>query len=260
MKVTRMIRLVLILAALSLVTGTVCASAADEKVEGLSIVAYSDKQDYVLGEVVKLTIRIANRSDQTVELPEVPSVQNGSLRLFVADKGTFREYEWPGSRTDGDDTGVQVAPGGAVETEGSIMYLNQRETEHLSEPYAGEIREKYLDTDYAFTKAGTYRVKAVVFVGEAGLESQPVTIRFNEPKGANLQVWKVLRSDPELGRFIQLGTPLGDRRSTEGRALAKTLNDLVVAYPDSSQADDILLSLAKYKNALQTLNRSKREQ
>jgi hypothetical protein len=260
MKVTRMPRLILILAAFSLMADSVCASAADEKFEGLSVVAYSDKQDYVLGEMVKLTVRIANRSDQRVELPEVPNIQNGSIRLFVADHGAFREYESPGVRNDGDDAGLQVAPGGAVETEATIMYLNRRETKHLSEQYAHNIREKYLDTDYAFMKAGTYRFKVVVFAGEAELESRPVTIRIHKPKGADLQVWRVLQANPDLGYFVQLGTPKAYLSTVEGAALAKTLSDLTVAYPDSRQIGDIRLSLNKYREVLKALNRSQQEQ
>ncbi|HEV2851348.1 MAG TPA: hypothetical protein VHC97_00940 [Thermoanaerobaculia bacterium] len=215
------------------------SAAAAEASDIFSIEAYASKKDYVLGNVVRLTIRVTNVSGQTVETPEIPSMQNGLVRLFVADKEAFREYKWPGVRSDGDSAGFQVSPGQVLETEATIMYL---------------------DTDYAFAKAGTYRIKAVVVAGEAVLESQPVTIRVNEPMGADLEVWKVLQANPELGYFVQFGAPRTYLRTAESATLVKTLNDLIVAYPDSRQADDILLSLARYRDVLEALNRLEQEQ
>jgi hypothetical protein len=259
MKITKTPRLVvLILAVLSLVATSAYASAADETSEGFSVTARANKQDYVLGEVVKLTIRFTNVSDQAIEIPMLPTMGNGGIQLFVAEKETFREYEWPGTHSDVDGAGVQIAPSETVEATATIMYLNRRETKGLAERYARDIKERYLDTDYALMKEGTYRIKAVVVAGEAKLESQPVTIRVHKPKGADLQVWNVLQANPELGYFIQLGTPRTYQRPGEGSELVKELSDLTVAYPDSRQMGDIRASLTRYKEAL--LSRSRQEQ
>jgi hypothetical protein len=262
MKITKAPRpAVFILAMLSLMATSAYASTADETSKGgLSVDIRANKQDYVLGETVRLTIRVTNVSGQTIEIPELPSMRNGMVSLFVSDKERFREYEWPGAHADVDGAEVQIAPGRAIETEATILYLNRRETKHLSEPYARDIREKYLDTDYAFMKAGTYRIKALVLAGEAEAESQPVTIRIHEPKGADLQVWNVLQANPDLGYFVQLGIPKAYLSTVDRAALAKALSDLTVAYPDSRQANDIRLSLARYKDTLQALSRSQQEQ
>jgi len=218
------------------------ASVADEAPKGFSIEAYARKQDYALGEVVRLTIKITNVSDQAIEIPEVPSLTNGLISLFVAGKEGFREYQWPGAHADVDGAGVRIAPGKVLETE-ATMYLNLREAE----------------TEYAFMKAGAYRVKAMVFVGDVELVSQPVTIRVHEPKGADLEVWKVLQANPDLGYFVQLGTPNPYLSTAERTALVKALSDLTDVYPDSRQAEDIRLSLIKYKDALQAFSRAEQK-
>jgi hypothetical protein len=219
------------------------ASVADEAPKGLSIEAYASKQDYALGEVVRLTIKITNVSSHVIEIPEIPGLTNGLISLFVAEKEGFREYQWPGAHSDVDGAGVRIAPGKVLETEATI-YRNRRE----------------LATEYAFMKAGTYRVKAVVFAGDAELVSQPVAIRVHEPKGVDLEVWKVLQANPDLGYFVQLDTPNPYLSTAERTALVKALSDLTGTYPDSRQAEDIRLSLIKYKDALQAFSHSQQEQ
>jgi hypothetical protein len=243
------------LAILALVALPSMASA----VEHPTVDVRPEKLDYVLGEMVELTIWMSNPSAEDIEIPARPSVENGRIRLFVASDGPFREYAWPGPRVDSDGPGARVAPGDTRVTTATVLSVARRPTNGLMELYAREIREKYLETDYAFPRAGTYRIKAVLRTGDADVESRPVTIRVHKPEGADLEVWKVLEADPALGRFVQLGAPTGDRRSAEMSVLAKKLSDLSTSYPESRHAEDIRTSLFRYLEAVEELERRESE-
>jgi hypothetical protein len=102
---------------------------------------------------------------------------------------------------------------------------------------------------------GVYRLRAVFQASETAgkLESAPIRITIGQPKGADLQVWNTLRTDSELGYFIQTGSPKGDPESERSKRLAEVLNSLASSYPESRQAPDIRSSLGRYRTTLEKL-------
>lgn len=236
----------------------VVASADARSLEGLSVEVYPNSQEYALGELVKLKIRITNRSQGVVVLERAPSIANGDIRVFIAGAEGFREYLGPrwGLEDVGTTKRVELAPGEFREVDASILYHHRTETDHLSELYAAQYARQYINTAYAFVSPGTFKVKAVLGVGEsARVESEPVQIRIHEPQGAGLQVWNVLKADADLGFFLQAGSPNGDPRSAKSAKQAEILNSLAILYPESRQKEDILLSVDSYSRTLQKLKK-----
>ncbi|HTG36553.1 MAG TPA: hypothetical protein VLB76_26850 [Thermoanaerobaculia bacterium] len=260
MNIKTTVKYVLAFAVLSTLGNAVQAAeitAPEDSTRRLSVEVYPNSESYVLGELVKLKIRITNRSDQPIILSKMPGVDTGDISVLLAERGGFRKYIGPrwGTADVFKSSPIELAPEEYIETKATLLYHHRMETKHLSTLSAKQITRDYVDTDYAFASPGTYRIKAV-FSGEQSLgqvESEPVSIALREPQGDALKVWNALKSDARLGYFIQQGGPNGDPRSPESKELADTLSALATVHPESPQADDIRLSLAKYATTLEKL-------
>lgn len=253
-KVKRSMLALVVLSSLS----AAAVAAAGSPAAGLSVEVRPVSQEYVLGEMVKLSIRITNPSDRTVTLPEPPSVANGRLRVLIAAPGEgFKRYEGPGwgLQDVAGRTAVELAPGQSLETQATILYNHHQETSHLAEPYAARIARETLTTDFGFAQPGTYRIQVVLAGDEPGADvaSAPAQIQVTAPAGADLEVWKALAQDPELAYFIQAGIPKSDPRSSKATRQAQVLLSLLQAHPESRQAVDIQSGIARYNSALQKL-------
>jgi hypothetical protein len=250
-----------VLSTLGNVTQAAEIAAPKEMARKLSVEVYPSSKGYVLGELVKLRIRITNRSDQAIVLSQMPSVDTGDIHVLVAAGDAFKKYIGPqwGVRDVATAAAIELAPEEYVETQATLLYHHRIETKHLSTAYAQQITRDYIDSDYAFTTPGTYRIKVVFSGGESlgSVESEPVSISVREPKGGALKVWNALKSDARLGYFLQAGGPNGDPRSPESEELAETLNALATTYPESPQVGDILSSLSRYTKSLKKLKEMK---
>jgi hypothetical protein len=236
------------------------AAFAEGDNEVLSVRVLPNSNEYTLGELVKLTIRITNASSQSITLQGTPSVKNGGIHvLVVSGDEDFRKYEGPGWGVEdvAYRVPVELAPGEFIEAKATVLYNHRLETKHLSPLYANQILKDYLDSEYAFVRRGTYRIKVVVSgVGLSDkVESKPVQIQVAEPVGDDLQVWNILRSDAELGYFLQTGNPKGASNSAKSYKQIKVLESLIGSYPKSRQVNDIRLSLESYRSTLQKIDR-----
>jgi len=254
------VKYVLAFAVLSTLGNVVQAAeitAPEDSTRRLSVEVYPNSESYVLGELVKLKIRITNRSDQPIILSKMPGVDTGDISVLLAESGGFRKYIGPrwGTADVFKSSPIELAPEEYIETKATLLYHHRMETNHLSTLSARQINRDYIDTDYVFASSGTYRIKAVFSGGDSlgKVESEPVSVSVREPQGDALKVWNALKDDAGLGYFIQQGGPNGDPRSSESRALVEILNDLVEAHPESPQVDDIRSSLSKYAATLEKL-------
>lgn len=231
---------------------------ADQPIYGLVVEVQPVRTSYTLGEIVRLVVRMTNRSGEEIRLPDEPTVENGRLRIFVAEGDErFREYLGPGWSLE-DAVGapeIVLAPGGSLETDATLLFNFQPETAHLSPLYVRQIHQARVGSDYVFDRPGLYRLKAVVDLGDAREEvgSDPVHLNIRRPQGADLEVWNVLKEDAELGHFLQAGTPKGDPLSERSLALAETLASLANSHPDSRLALEIRSSLARYRSTVELL-------
>lgn len=222
----------------------------------------ADKQRYVLGEPVALKFSVINSSNYVVVLPDRPDVWRGAIGVFIAyQDDNYKGYlgpRWGLTDTRGENS-LPLASGQSYETSASILHNHRVETSHLSEMYAKEIREKHIDTEIAFPKQGVYRIKAILRLdSKSEIESKPVTIEVAEPYTADdVEVWNVLKSDPEYAYFIQTG---GFRASsgTDPRSKQKveTLERLLSLYPASTYNQAIRDALSKQRAAIQNLRKA----
>jgi|SRR5919109_477721 hypothetical protein len=221
-----------------------------------------NKQTYLLGEPVALKFNVINGSNDVVVLPDRPSVWRGGLGVFIPyQDGGFKGYlgpRWGLEDTRGDNP-LPLASGQSYETSASILYNHRFETGHLSEVYAKETRQKHIDTEIAFPKPGVYRIKAILALDSKNeIESKPVTIEVAEPYTLDdVEVWNVLKSDPEYAYFIQTG---GFRASSgadpKSKQMVENLERLLSLYPTSTYSQAIRDALSKQRAAIQNLKKA----
>jgi hypothetical protein len=220
------------------------------------------KQRYVPGELVMLQVRVINPFKTSIYLDEGAGVRSGQLKVYIArGDGPFREYIGPqwGTLDVAHSGEVEVAPGWAHELEVTLLYNQPPETKHLSGLYAKQMAARRVEAAYALGEPGTYRIKAVLYDADFSLkiESEPVQVKVEEPRGADRTVWSELKTNPEYGYFIQTGNPRGNPTSAHSRALVESLEKLAEAHPDSRHAERIRSSLAHHRQTLEKLKSKK---
>lgn len=237
------------------------SGALGQNFNQLALNVQSDKQSYVPGELVGLRFRVVNRSDAPVILRGGGDVWDGLLKVLIAyNDGPYREYVGP--RWGIKDVAVlvetEIPPGKFFETEATVLYNHRLETSHLSELYKNEPTNNRLNTEYALNKSGIYRIKAVLYDSqlENKIESEPIQITVSEPRGFELEVWNLLKGDPEYGYFIQTGSPKGHPEAAKTRQLVTGLEKIVKSYPQSRYAENIRPSLSKYNSTLEVLKKN----
>jgi len=249
----------LALALMGSIVDIVLAAPLKDGFDGLALTLQSSQPSYVLGELVKLKIKVANKTGQAVSLSGAPDVWTGAVKVFIASgEGPFKEYFGPGwgLRCVMAAPQVEISPGGSIETAAAVLYNHRMETRQLSEMYVREINRKRLGTDYAFVRPGVYRLKAVLQKEDRTLESEALEIEIREPQGADRSIWEVLREDPELGFFVQTGSPKSSPETPRSQQLKATLERLVGSFPEGRQVEGILASLAEYHALLESLRAS----
>ena len=205
----------------------------------------SENDNYFLGESVFLRIAEINDSDGSIGLPFKPNVMSGYVSLWVSYEGQqFERYSnsaW--GRLEGP--GIAIKPRSSFESDAWIFWNHKPQILRK-----GDVRIK---TDYAFPKAGTYRIKAVLSVPEVDspqpprkIESEPIQISIKEPTGDDLNVWNRIKDDGDIAYFIQQAdTPtFGDEKA---RKLMKNIETIVQEHPNGHLTSRIKASLEKFQ-------------
>lgn len=233
---------------------------ASEGFSGLVVEVQSDKEDYLLGELVALKFRVINTSKAAVHIPKQTGVLLGNLQVFITyENGKFRRYRGPqwGTRDIWGTQPITLAPGAVYETEATILYNNRFETRHLNEAAAKPIIEEYIDTEYVLPKPGTYRIKATLSSdSSAKIESKPIEIKITEPQSIDdVAIWDVFKSDPEYAYFIQTGSLRRHSMDPKTRQMVETLERLVSFYSTSGYAGHIRSALSKHYSRVSNLKK-----
>jgi hypothetical protein len=219
----------------------------------------TSRQAYSLGEPVDLEIGARNGSNQPIVIPGGLDVLQGFVQVVVAfEDGPFREYRGPGwGLEDARSAPVVLGPRQRMTTAASILFNHGVPSGHLNRDAAAEVAGRFLTEGYALPVPGRYRIKAVLFDerGDEVVESQPIEIAVEEPTGEDREVWGVLRSDPELGYFVQAGAPRGRSSDVRKQQLVTTLERLVAYHPGSRYAEVLRERLARYHDLVDDLAR-----
>jgi hypothetical protein len=261
---TRLVNYALVVM-LVLITASLCFGyepdgAAGQKFSQLDLNVQPDKKSYFLGELVGLKFRVVNKSDAPVVLRGGADVWHGLLKVLIAyNDEQYREYLGPGWGLK-DVAGMaetEITVGGVFETEATVLYNHRLETGHLSELYTKQAVQNRVDTEYALIRPGIYRIKAVLYDSqfENKIESEPIQISVSEPRGDDLEVWNVIKADPEYGYFIQTGSPKSHPEAAKSKQLVQVLEKVVNSHPQSRYAETIRPSLSKYNSTLEVLRK-----
>jgi hypothetical protein len=193
-----------------------------------------DKEAYIPGEAVQLTVSLTNRSETEVEVG-VPDPQNGTLTLLLASsEQRFQRYVGPDWSLRGELSKplIVLGAGEADTVQTTMLYHRLQPTSHLVEMYARPIREEELNDYFALNVAGEYSVKAVFYdcVSKTTIESEPLAIIVREPEGVDELVWDSIKDNGAAALLLHTGM-LREQSDSARRA-----QELITVYPESTYA------------------------
>jgi len=189
--------------------------------DGLMLEVRSDKTGFSLGEAVTLNVHVKNTSNSQQSISREFDTLGGALSVFISSDGrSYKEYKGPMWGTadriypDYSSAFTEIMPGN--ETPNStikILYndgVKMEQFSHLN-PQAAQTALRgfnQIETDYAFSVPGRYFIKVVFHnatVERQSLTSSPFEITILEPQQSDADIWKLMKSDPDIGYFLHMG-------------------------------------------------------
>ena len=233
--------------------------AAGLEPKQLALSVRSDHNAYLPGEPVGLKFKITNKTDAPVSIDGGADVWHGQLKVLIAYQGeSYKEYLGPQwGLKDELDSETIIEPNGFFDTEATILYNHPLQSAHLSALYTEENAAKRVETEYALARVGEYRVKAILHVSESedAIESEPIQITIEAPKGNDLAVWNKIKDNPSYGYFIQTGDLKAHPDSRKAGRVVETLEEVLNSNPNNRYAGHIRQSLAKFKSSVGDLKK-----
>lgn len=238
---------------------------AGEDVDGWDSVSFdlsADEGLYAPMQLVTLKMKLINTSDEDLKLKGKASVWNERIRVFIAGEGEeFKEYVGPGWGLS-DSIYIRpylLKPRQAYETEATVLYQLQEKTSHLNARSARRASGERIGSGYVLGLPGVYSVKAVLYDSEfkRSKESNVLRITVREPTSEDMDVINIIKSNPELGYFIQSGEspyPVDDARTE--RLVAK-LTEIVESHPGARHSPAIRNSLSKFSSTKERVKKLK---
>jgi len=195
----------------------------------------TDRENYIPGEMVDLRVNLSNGGDSKTAIGS-PEALRASIRVYLAfEGGKYREYVGPQDATimGVARAAIKADSGDAVTTNIKVLYHQLKPTEHLSELYANQIRDRELNDYFALSRAGHYLMK-VVFQDSSTkqvIESEPVTLYVDEPTGFDAIIWDAIKDDPKAAAFLHTGKIAGGGPNYLSACSLERFSEL---YPDST--------------------------
>jgi hypothetical protein len=215
------------------------------------------KTSYVVGEVVYLSIKLSNVSEDKVAIINNWVIPSQGVKILVSnDLKTFNEYKGDKLIADGIGQRTTLSPTEDISTSRSVLWNDKPNLNGLNRDVAENAAKGRILTDYAFPSPGKYYVKAsdVIHLNSrdqpntVALESEPIEITIEEPAGVNLEVWNQIKDSCEFANFIQFGSPCIPVYKTNERVeFVKKVEHLLLNYPESFYTDSLRKSLEKFK-------------
>lgn len=231
----------------------------------VSLKVASEKKEYYLGEVVSVETRLTNNTSKPLYIHG--DSRNGTvIKIAFNQDSTYRMYSPPslGFTLDGVNVPDTVAPHKTLARNKNILWNDKPDVSHLNADAARPIVEGRILTDYAMPEAGTYFVKFCAIIEVNGkmttFESKPIEIIVKSPEGADRPIWKEIKENGNLGRFLQ--TSEFPRRTyrwvDEQNEFEGKIRELIHANPNGIYAESLRRNLlenqAKVSSALGKYN------
>ena len=229
----------------------------------LALKISSDKPTYIQGEIVKLNFDVLNESDVSISLPFRPDVSTGYLGIWISFSGErFNRYNntsWGGR----EGKGVVIEPGQSFKSEASVLWNSKPDISRLNEQTLRNSKEGAIFSAYAFSRPGTYSVKAILSMpnkNQPAIESAPIQITVVEPVNDDLGIWQLIKEDQEIAYFIQTGDFLSANDAEREKNVMK-IEQISVDQGDGILANQLNQSLEKFRineaKKIETLQRIK---
>ena len=240
------IKSLLALSIITLALGMSVAKAQQpNKDDGLpSLDMIPDKYTLLPGEPLNLTFTVFNQTKKPVKTHKL-IVGRGDIELLVAYEGEpYEKYrgEWITDYVGVIPDELMLAAGSQLRDEAVILYN-----------FAKGPRDNK-EMHYVFPKAGTYTLKArfdPAFDLKNVIESSPVRIVVEKPRGADAAVWERIKTDNDVAYFIYVNgnafidSEGGPDRVT-GEKVVKTLQEVLSQHPTSTYARYLESALNNY--------------
>lgn len=239
----------------------------------LTLQIAADRREYIVGEPMVLSVSVINETARTVEIFNTLQLDvkntGGHLSIFIARVGeSYKAYQGPWPVIDAVYAKVKLSPGFALREDITLLYTGgysdlKSDFKHLNELYAEPLRreaqEKRFRRGFAFSEAGTYRIKAW-FHGhgsKAEIESEPIEVQVSEPQNPDdVAIWNVLKTDPAFAYFMQTGGSGEVHTSAKTKQIVKALESLVESYPASGYGEHIRSGLSKHYTSVENLRKA----
>ena len=260
----KIIPALLILVISSLLFGTINNEAvkSSENNPDLILKVGADKESFILGEEINLQFEIKDKNNKTFTIRSVPTVKDGDIRVCIASTDrNFKEYK--GARWGFSEGGKTQKKGKSFKSQAEILWNGKPPDSQKGESFT----RNRIYTDYAIMEAGIYFIKATATLFEEDaksendritIESEPIQIVVNEPIGADLEVWKRIKDNGNIGCFMQNGI-FGDAKPEESQKLLKEVEEIISKYPDSLLVTQLKRGMEEYRNIEALINESKQQ-
>ncbi len=213
------------------------AGKAVQSPSGLTTQLSSEKDVYMLGEPVTLSLRIQNRTSAPVVIYGTIDVRFGFVSLEVAAKGGgYRQYRGGGIETsDGYFGPSSMEPGKKFSTSFTVLF-NVASTDPDELPGC-----------YIFSKPGRYflRVRLSNIIPDEIIYTESIRVKVVAPKGTDAAVWKLLQTK-DAAYFLHTGRP----RSYNDISILKEFEQIIARYPNSAYAPYMQRSLNIFRTGM----------
>jgi hypothetical protein len=225
--------------------------------QALTLKVDSQKDLYLLGEVVQLNVSLANQTDEIIKISSKPTVENGYLKIWISkDNKEFKEYK--GNRWGlSDRSGSKILnPDQSIKSQVTVLWNYVLPIEYKDKI----VGKDKLESHYAMPEPGIYYVKAVANLlnkkERTIIESETIEIKIEEPQGDDLEVWTKIKEDGKFARFIQEGEVSIPQEKTEERVRFQAeIEQILIDFPNSFYSTSLRQSLNKFR-----ANESKRQE
>jgi hypothetical protein len=204
----------------------------------------TNKDKFLFGEPVKLSFDITNTGSSPLKVSK-GGFDVGNFKVYIADKTLeYRQvfgFDW-GNRCTFET--VNLEPNQKHQYEASnILWNGKRDGSHFSPLANAEYAKERLVTDYIFENTGEHFIKGITL---DKIESKPIKITIEEPKGEDLEIWNQIKGNKEIA-FLMQSNQLNTSDSNEKAKLVNQVEQIIERYPNSTYSAYLKPSLEAFK-------------
>jgi hypothetical protein len=189
------------------------------ELQGITVQFAADRTQYMLGEPVLITVTARNETTDPILFHDGFDVIAGMIGVQIsADGGEFRYYNGPFPVASQEFIISTLTPGTGRSLSFPIL---------ANRPSGPETLPHF----YAFSKPGTYQLRAVLqnIIPNETLISGPISIEVLAPQGNDAQIWRLLQTQ-NSAVFLQTGY------CSDPEKIASRFSLLLEKYPHSLYA------------------------